>query len=418
MYEKINNCIVFSIYAMKNIDLNYLCTVIGNLSGIPIRIYKNNNQVFYHSLVKLPMDPLTPYYSDVFAIKAHIGYYITPYFHYYGVLNCRPYKIVIGPSRHSSINDQELKKLAFNCDVAPDDVEEFVTSMNSIVQMPLSSIVQILCTINYVINGEKLSIKDVQIYDSEQQDIKELIESERINHKLYSFDTDDIQKQQTVHNTFALEQTLTNIVRKGDVAALREWINNAPAVRGGILSADGFRQMKNTFIVTATLISRAAIRGGMDINDAFYLSDEYIQKCELLDSVDRIINLHYHMVLDYTEQVEKIRKGASPSKLVIDVSNYVQHHLSEPIDVEALARSVFLSRTYLAAKFKKESGTTLTDFILKEKVEEAKRLLRYTDKQATAIAAYLGFSSQSHFSNVFRKYAECSPLEYRKKYNS
>ena len=124
------------------------------------------------------------------------------------------------------------------------------------------------------------------------------------------------------------------------------------------------------------------------------------------------------MFLDYTEQVEKIRKGASPSKLVIDVSNYVQHHLSEPIDVEALARSVFLSRTYLAAKFKKESGTTLTDFILKEKVEEAKRRLRYTDKQATAIAAYLGFSSQSHFSNVFRKYAECSPLEYRKKYNS
>lgn len=403
---------------MKNIDLNYLCTVIGNLSGIPIRIYENDKQVFYHSLVKLVMDPLTPYFSDVFAIKAHIGYYITPYFQYYGVLNCHPYKIVIGPSRHSSINDQELKELAFKCDVKPDDVEDFLTSMNSIVQMPLSSIVQILCTINYVINDEKLSLEDVQIYDSEQQDIKELIESERINHKLFSSDTDNIQKFQAVHNTFALEQTLINIVRKGDVAALWEWINNAPAVRGGVLSADGLRQIKNTFIVTATLISRAAIQGGMDINDAFSLSDAYIQKCELLSSVDRIINLQYHMVLYYTEQVEKIRKGASPSKLVIDVSNYVQHHLSEPIDVEALAKSMFLSRTYLAAKFKKESGTTLTDFILEEKVEEAKRLLRYTDKQATAIAAYLGFSSQSHFSNVFRKYTDCSPLEYRKKYNS
>ena len=403
---------------MKNIDLNYLCTVIGNLSGIPIRIYENDKQVFYHSLVELPKDPLTPYFSDIFAVEAHVGYYITPNFHYYGVVNCQPYKIVIGPSRHSSVKDQELKELAFKCDVAPDDVEEFLTAMKSIVQMPLSSIVQILCTMNYVINEEKLSLEDVQIYDSEQQVLKELIESERINHKFYSFNTDDIQKQQAVYNTFSLEQTLINIVRRGDVAALREWIDNAPAVRGGVLSADGLRHIKNTFIVTTTLISRAAIRGGMDINDALSLSDAYIQKCELLNSIDRIINLQYHMVLDYTEQVEKLRKGTSPSKLVIDVSNYVQHHLSEPIDVAALARSMFLSRTYLAAKFKKESGTTLTDFILKEKVEEAKRLLRYTDKQATAIASYLGFSSQSHFSNVFRKYADCSPLEYRKKYNS
>lgn len=403
---------------MKNIDLNYLCTVIGNLSGIPIRIYENDKQVFYHSFVELPKDPLTPYFSDIFAVEAHVGYYITPNFHYYGVVNCPPYKLVIGPSRHSSIKDQELKELAFKCDVAPDDVEEFLTAMNSIVQMPLSSIVQILCTVNYVINEEKLSLEDVQIYDSEQQVLKELIESERINHKFYSFDADDIQKRQAVYNTFSLEQTLINIVRKGDVAALREWIDNVPAVRGGVLSADELRHIKNTFIVTTTLISRAAIRGGMDINDSLSLSDAYIQKCELLNSIDRIINLQYHMILDYTEQVEKLRKGASPSKLVIDVSNYVQHHLSEPIDVAALARSMFLSRTYLAAKFKKESGTTLTDFILKEKVEEAKRLLRYTDKQATAIAAYLGFSSQGHFSNVFRKYTDCSPLEYRKKYNS
>lgn len=308
--------------------------------------------------------------------------------------------------------------MAFQCDVTPDDVEEFVAAMNSIVQMPLSSIVQILCAVNYAINDEELSLEDVQIYESEQQDLKESIESERIDRKFHRFDAGEIQKQQAVHNTFALEQTLINIVRKGDVAALREWIDNAPAVRGGILSADGLRQMKNTFIVTAALISRAAIRGGMDVNDSLSLSDAYIQKCELLSSVDRITNLQYHMVFDYTEQVEKLRKGKSPSKLVIDVSNYVQHHLSEPIDIEALARSMFLSRTYLAAKFKKESGTTPTDFILKEKVDEAKRLLRYTDKNLTAIAAYLGFSSPSHFSNVFRKYVDCSPFEYRKKYDS
>ena len=61
-------------------------------------------------------------------------------------------------------------------------------------------------------------------------------------------------------------------------------------------------------------------------------------------------------------------------------------------------------------------GETLTDFILKEKTEEAKRLLRYTDKTATMIGSYLGFSSQSHFSRVFWKYTGQTPAEYRKKY--
>ncbi len=114
---------------------------------------------------------------------------------------------------------------------------------------------------------------------------------------------------------------MLNIVRKGDTAALREWIKNAPAIRGGTLAAEQLRQMKNTFIVSTTLISRAAIRGGMDIDDALSLSDAYIQKCELLFNVDQITNLQYHMILNYTEQVEKLQNGKSPSKLVTDVRN-------------------------------------------------------------------------------------------------
>ena len=78
---------------------------------------------------------------------------------------------------------------------------------------------------------------------------------------------------------------------------------------------------------------------------------------------------------------------------------------------------MFLSRTYLAMKFKKDTGMALTDDIMKEKVEEGKRLLKNTDKLVSAIAVYLGFSSQSHFSNAFRKYTDSSPYGYRLKHS-
>lgn len=123
------------------------------------------------------------------------------------------------------------------------------------------------------------------------------------------------------------------------------------------------------------------------------------------------------MIFDYTERVEKLRLVKTPSKFITDITNYIHHHLSEPISTEEMAKALFMNRSWMAVKFKQETNMTLTDFILKEKTEEAKRLLRYTDKPITSISAYLGFSSQSHFSRVFKKYANCLPNEYRKRHN-
>ena len=68
-------------------------------------------------------------------------------------------------------------------------------------------------------------------------------------------------------------------------------------------------------------------------------------------------------------------------------------------------------------RFKNESGETLTDFILKEKTEEAKRLLRYSDQSLSAIGVCLGFSSPGHLAQVFRMYARMPPTEYCDRYD-
>ena len=400
---------------MKIDDVQYLCTTIGNLAGIPIRIYKNTKRIFYYSLVNLPKDPIVPYEDKILKISDHIGYFITPRFHYYGIVNSEKYKIVLGPSRQWTANKTDLSELAFECDVPKDETENFIAAMESLVAMPLNSVLQTLCSMNCVLNGEKVSLADITIYDEEQFRLSEEITAKQT--ETHYEETNDLSNDTAMHNTLALEQTIMNFVRHGDTAALKKWLKSAPAVRPGILSSDTIRQLKNTFIVTATLVSRAAIRGGMDVNDALSLSDAYIQKNELLSSVEAIENLQYHMVFDYTEKVEKIRLGKTPTKLLTDIVNYVQKHLSEPVDIAALSKAMFISRTHLAVKFKKETGMTLTEFVLKEKIEEGKRLLRYTDKPISAIAAYLGFSSQSHFANVFKKYANSSPNEYRLKHN-
>lgn len=398
---------------MKNIDLQYICTVIGNLAGIPIRLYSGNELLFYHDLIHLPRDPMALYREEIWQVTGNVGYFVTPQFHYYGIVNSGDIKIIIGPTSQVSSNDQELRELAFRMDVPAEDVDDFVAGMKSIVAMPLESVMQMLCTVNYILNDEMLSLEDIAIYDVQRDTWNEILEQKRAEEVFFR---SQIDQRQALHNTLELEETVMAIVRKGDTAALREWVSSAPAVRGGVLAANQLRQLKNTFIVSTTLASRAAIRGGMDAEDALSLSDAFIQKCELLATADQIINLQYHMILEFTQRVEQLRLGRKPGRLAMDVTRYIRQHLSEPIRAEEIARELFVSRPYLSAKFREDTGETLTDFILKEKTEEAKRLLRYSDKTATAIGIYLGFSSQSHFSRVFKRYTGRTPNEYREKY--
>ena len=132
-----------------------------------------------------------------------------------------------------------------------------------------------------------------------------------------------------------------------------------------------------------------------------------------MTAVQEIVNLNYRLVMDYTERMEHLLYGHANSPLVTEVISYLRRHLSEPVSVEKLARHLGRGRSRLSTDFKKETGEKLSDFILKQKIEEAKRLLAYSDKSCVDIALYLGFSSQSHFTRTFKKIALTTPNEYR-----
>ena len=392
--------------------LRYICTMIGNLSGVPIRIYKNRSLIFSHSVVWLPVDPICLCEDEILDIRSHIGYYTAQFFYSYGIVNYEDYSIISGPTRLTSARVQELRELAFLAGVPSEETDAFVSGMRAVISLPLESLLQMLLSVNFFLNEEMLEITDLTIREDEQQMYNAQLGREQAEHR-YDQDLLDPVAQE-VHNTYRTEQTLLDLIEKGDVSALDEWLKDAPAVRPGSIAPDQLRQVKNTLIVTATLASRAAVRGGMDVEDAFSLSDAYIRKCELLQTPDRIINLQYHMVLDFTSQVSNLKLHGNSSALAAAVAEYVRHHLSDPVSTEKIAEKLHFSRTWLSRKFPEETGIPLSDFIRIKKTEEAQRLLRYTDKSLREISVYLGYSSQSHFQTVFKKQLGVTPMQYRR----
>ena len=392
---------------MKKEDLIYLCTMVGNLSGIPVRLYEEDKQVFYHSLVHLLKDPFALAKDETLSLTGHVGFYVTPRFFYYGVVVSGNTRMVVGPSRQTAAQDQELKDIAFELDIRQDDVSEFVSAMKQIIRLPLESLMQMMCVCNFMVNGEKMSLNDIVGSVETPFDW----EGARTEQRMAEMES----TSEALHNSLAVEQTLMNIIRKGDVAALEAFVQDAPAVRSGVMAREQLRQAKNTFIVATAESCRAAIRGGMDVEEALTSSDAYIQQCEMMTDIHRITRLQYDMVHYYTRQVERVRHGNYATELVRSVANYVQHHLSEAITTDQIAAHCSLSRQHLSRRFTQEAGVPLAAFVRKEKIEEAKRLLRYTDKTVSAIGLYLGFAGQGHFVRVFKDMVGMTPGEYREK---
>ena len=395
----------------KEINLDYILSNIADLAGLPVRIYQNGKLNYFHSIIDFKVDPINAYLDKIAIGNQHVGYYITEELSYYGFVNSNNLTIIIGPTYQCQADDKSLKDLAFRLNISSEDVTSFINAYKSLVPFPLTGLLKILLVLNNLINEEMLTFNDIIVIDEEQERFEKAIEKIQIDNQYSSQ-----QEINNFNNSLLAEEKLISIVRNGDIDGLNTWIQSSPSVNPGLTSSNQIRQLKNIFIVTATIVCRAAISSGMNQQEALKLSDTYIQRCDILNDIVSINNLSFKLVKHYTEIIHSLSEDILPNKLSRDILSYVLHHLSENIKTEDIANALYMSRGRLSTKFKSECHENLSTFIIKIKLKEAKRLIRYTDKSLTSISEYLGFSTPNHFSAVFKKYEKLSPLEYRKQF--
>lgn len=101
------------------------------------------------------------------------------------------------------------------------------------------------------------------------------------------------------------------------------------------------------------------------------------------------------------------------SAVVAKIRQYIRSRLSQEITREELAAHVYLNPAYLSRMFKKETGLSLSDVIIQERIQEAKRLLEATEYKITDIAEQVGYISLGSFSNLFKRVVGVTPQQYR-----
>ena len=122
-----------------------------------------------------------------------------------------------------------------------------------------------------------------------------------------------------------------------------------------------------------------------------------------------------HLVRHYC--TNPIARSDATSKLsaqsLQQTIDYIHARLEQDITLSELADNVQMSQYRFARAFKQSTGIPPHQYLLMQRVEQAKKLLTLTQLPIVAISYQLGFASQSHFGATFRRFTKVTPKVYR-----
>ena len=117
--------------------------------------------------------------------------------------------------------------------------------------------------------------------------------------------------------------------------------------------------------------------------------------------------------LPRTLQVPSSRGSGLPRYKLRRVRDYVDSRIGSPISIDDLAKVAGVSRFHFHRQFRKSLGVTPREYVLRARIERAKGLLTGSDLTVGEVSGAVGFSDQSHFSNIFRKLTAMTPRSFR-----
>lgn len=112
-------------------------------------------------------------------------------------------------------------------------------------------------------------------------------------------------------------------------------------------------------------------------------------------------------------ELPRVKVNALPKWRLRRVEQYIAEHFDRCISLSELANGAGLSRMHFAAQFRAATGYRPREYLLTQRVEHAKALLATTERPLAEIALAVGFSTQAHFSTVFKRISGQSPARWR-----
>ncbi len=214
-----------------------------------------------------------------------------------------------------------------------------------------------------------------------------------------------------IEQRYASENRLIEVVSQGRTQQAQLMLSRFS--RGALEQrTEPVRDVRNYSIILNTLMRKAAELGGVHPLYIHGISADFARRIERTAGWDSFQQLWDEMARSYCLLVKKhTMKQYSP--LVQNVITRIDFDLSADLTLRTTAKALNVNASYLAARFKHETGTSLTDYVNRKRIEHAAFLLSSTQMTVAAVAQGCGIQDDNYFTKLFKRYNGKTPKLFR-----
>lgn len=393
--------------AKSGSNIDYLLKCYYYSTNIPVRIYINNEEIAsYPSKINMA-ESITGYKDNAPTILQNdkkIKIIQNRYKEIIIEIQNNEQTIVVGPFLNESIDVGTITNMTRKNIIPFHQKSEIQKHYKSLQILSSEKIYYQISLIKELINDKNVDIKT---------NINSKKENKNTSNEYYK-QKDEYRINQFLHPPYFKEKEISKYICNGDINNAKNILKEINIQPRAKLASTSLRSFRNSMICSCSYMTRAAIDGGVNQDEAFTLSDSFINQIENIQSIDELSKLEYKMIEEFAGKVkEKKTQKYSPS--ILTCIDYINSHLCDDLSLKTLSKAIYLNESYLSSLFHKETGKTIKKWILEKRIEEAARMIKNGNNSIAEISDLYKFCSQSYFIQCFKKIMGVTPIEY--KYN-
>lgn len=232
------------------------------------------------------------------------------------------------------------------------------------------------------------------------------------NRVLYHWES-EASAEKEMYKHLPLVKSLAQSFRLGD----KEW---KPALeqiftelKVGLFSYDEIRNLMNYLVYH---LHREMMELSVELQELWQIALPQLNDViEQFDTIEELYAAWFHLLEEVSQRMAGIREDRSTHAVMNQIRTYVETHYADPeLSLTSLSEQFQLHASHVSRAFKEEFGEKFVDYLVKIRMEQAKKLLQGSRDSVQDIGGMVGYTHAISFIRAFKKYTGVTPGDYRK----
>ena len=206
------------------------------------------------------------------------------------------------------------------------------------------------------------------------------------------------------------------MVRKDSVLVKNQIVNLLHyAQREGYLTDSYMQRIIRRFLEACSIACYAQNKTLEALFTRSFTYEKMLQSYSSIEELCRAVDFCLRQYRGIVVEREGEETPYTAQERIQDILHYLEENMDRMISRREAAKYVFLNEDYFSRVFRKEMGIGYKEYVLKQKMDYAEKLLENTDLSITLVASRVGYDNFTNFTQMFRKYTGETPSDHRKR---